>query len=167
MKNISTNGENIKLQTGKIYYVIDALYLHQIGEELQEIAEDDDLDKILKEKVFPYTDTPFAKITAEKETFNINFIESVDCNDIDIDDMSCFSTDSGLLIVVKEEYLLKLIGSFNYDKLVDSFQDDINIQNWEEITSNFKELDMALILAPGINTEFEFTGSGTYKIKQH
>jgi hypothetical protein len=166
MKNISVNGEDIKLKAGETYYIIDALYLHQIKEDLTEVPENENLDSILNNKVFPYTDTPYAKIIVKDEIFKINSIQSINYNDVEANDMCCFSTDSGLLILVKEAYLKELIICFDYDKLTDSVQEDINIQYWEEITSNYEEFETALILAPGVNTMYDFVGSGTYKIIQ-
>ena len=164
MTNISLNGEDLKFKVGIYYYVIDALYINQIKKEQVEIYLDNNFDEYLKTNVFPYTDTPFAKVRFNKEVFEISLIQRADYNDYIINDLSYFSTDSGLLVVVNEKYFKRFINNFDYNKLTDSIQDDINNQYWMDIISDFEELDIALILAPGINTQFDFNGSGLYRI---
>ena len=45
-----------------------------------------------------------------------------------------------------------------------SLIEPINISYWESITKQFELADIGLILSPGINSNIDFIGSGTYLI---
>jgi hypothetical protein len=52
MKNISNNDESLELSIGKQYYIIDALYISDIKNE---ILKTHTLPKDIRNKVFPFT----------------------------------------------------------------------------------------------------------------
>ena len=163
MRNISLNKEQIILNAGKKYYVMDALYLDDI-KNFPEDLDKNDLANEIKKKVFLYTKTPFAIYETNKGNFRIDMIHKVNYKEIEHFDDSYFSTDTGLLILFNECILIDLLKLYEYDKLVDSITSPINEEYWDYLSSHFTTNDVALMLAPGINSGVDFSGSGTYQI---
>ncbi|MCD0476655.1 hypothetical protein LPB87_19860 [Flavobacterium sp. EDS] len=160
MKNISINNEPLELSIGKSYYIIDALYLNDIKKEL---LSTNSLPEDIREKIFPYTDTPFAQYKSNKNTFFVNQIEKVDYDEVVEGDTSFFSTDTGLIVFVLEDILIEFLKDYNYEDLVDSENELINEDYWNELVSKFNSTDIGLILSD-MNSGNDFDGSGTYKI---
>ena len=77
MMNISLNKEPIKVNRNVEYIVIDALYIDDIKEKLLELRKDNIISEI-KEKIFPYTDTPFAEYIPKNNEVNLNQIKKVE-----------------------------------------------------------------------------------------
>ncbi|MNR35893.1 hypothetical protein D3C85_1537670 [compost metagenome] len=142
----------------KQYYVIDALYISDIKNEF---LKANSLPKDIRSEVFPYTDTPFALYKPNASTFSINQIIKVDYDEVVLEDLSFFSTDTGLIVFISEDILVEFLKDFNYEDLVDSENELINEKYWKQIISKFKLADVGLVLA---NLENDFDGSGTYKI---
>jgi hypothetical protein len=163
MRNVSIKGEDIKLISGKCYYIIDALYLNSIKSEIDAL-DISLLDEELEGKVFPYMGAPFAKIIG-RGLFQIKNIKRTKYEDMNPDDKNYFSSDTGLIIFVAEDILLKLLESYDYDTLVETIIGDIDFKYWDQIASNFSLYNLGLILAPGVNSGYEFEGSGIYKIE--
>jgi len=163
MKNISTENEPIELRIGVKYIVIDGLYINDIKEELENLRVDHLIGDI-REKVFQYTKTPFAEYTAHNKVFEISQLKKLGYQDVHTADKSVFSTDTGLVVFLNENRLLPFVKEFDYESLVESLDDLINISYWESITVDCNEGDIALVLSPGIDSGVEFEGSGTYKI---
>ncbi|KFF12584.1 hypothetical protein [Flavobacterium hydatis] len=162
MKNISTKNEPLELDINKSYYIIDALYLNDIKDEFlnkNSLPKDNDI----RNNVFPYTDTPFAKYKANKKTFFVSQIKKVDYDEVVLGDTSFFSTDTGLIILLLENILIEFIKNYNYEDLVDSKDELINENYWKGLTLKFNPTDIGLILSD-MNSENDFDGSGTYRI---
>ncbi|MCC9019746.1 hypothetical protein [Flavobacterium lipolyticum] len=160
MKNISKNNEPLELSIGKKYYIIDALYVTNIKNEF---LKANILPKDIRNEVFPFTDTPFALYKANNNIFFINQIKKVDYDEVVLEDLSFFSTDTGLILFLNEDLLVDFLKEFNYDDLVNSDNELINEKYWEELVSNFESTDFGLVLAD-IDSENDFDGSGTYKV---
>jgi len=163
MKNISLNGEPIELSVTIKYIVIDALYINEISAELAHLKRDDIFDEI-RNIVFPYTNTPFAEYIPEEKVFNLDQIKNVDHDKIDVNDIGVFTTDSGVVIFANKELFLDFASKFDYDELMDSSTDLLNLDYWNSIIDDFNLFDVALIVSPGINTSADFQGSGIYKL---
>lgn len=163
MKNISLNGEPVELTVSSKYIVIDALYINDIRSELGHLNKEDIFDEIRK-IVFPYTYNPFAEFVPEGKVFRIDQIKNVDFNKIDVGDIGVFTTDSGVVIFVNKKLFLDFVLKFNYDELVDSPVDLLNLDYWNSIIDDFNLCDVAIIVSPGINTGVDFQGSGIYKL---
>ncbi len=164
MKNISLNKEPIELAVGIKYIVIDALYINEIRLECPNLIGDNLLNEI-RSTVFPHTDTPLAEYTPLEKVFTVDKIKKVDYNQIDFEDSSVFSTDTGVIIFVNEKIFIDFISKFDFDELVDSSSELLNIANWSSIVEDFNFSDSAIIVSPGVNSGVEFDGSGTYKIE--
>jgi len=160
MKNISKNNEPLELSIGKQYYIIDALYITDIKNEF---LKANTLPKDIRNEVFPFTDTPFALYKANNTSFSINQIKKVDYDEVIFEDFSFFSTDTGLIVFLREDLLVDFLKEFNYDDLVNSDDELINEKYWEELVSNFESTDFGLVLA-NMDSNNDFDGSGTYKI---
>ncbi|OXE98199.1 hypothetical protein BC749_12022 [Flavobacterium araucananum] len=158
MKSLPNNNEPLELSINKQYYVIDALYLNDIKSEF---LKANTLPKDIRNEVFPYTDTPFAQYKPEENIFYVNQIIKVDFDEIVLEDLSFFSTDTGLIVFISEDILLEFLKDFNYEDLVDSENELINEKYWKQITSKFKLEDIGLVIA---DLENDFDGSGTYMI---
>ncbi len=165
MKHISLQGEDIALDINKTYVVIDALYLDDIKHEIDSLNITNLLDEI-REKVFPFTDIPFAMIMMkEANLFPIQNIYQIDYDSIsDSDRRACLASDTGLLVFIDENLIYEFTKNFSYDDLVDSTVHPVDIDYWNDITSSFDQSKLGLVLAPGIDSGYEFEGSGTYKI---
>lgn len=166
MPNISLHGEDIQLQSGKPYFIVDALYLDQIKNELSDNVNLSNLEDEIREKIFPYTETPFAVFTLE--ALGGTDISKIEVSNIkrteDVDSLS-FSTDTGLIVILQKSILLEFLKSFNYNELVEGLNDPVNISYWLELEKKFGEHSCGLILSPGIKSGFDFDGSGQYKIE--
>ncbi|MDL2141630.1 hypothetical protein QQY79_03785 [Flavobacterium tructae] len=161
MKNISNNSEPLELSIDKQYYIIDALYLNEIKSEFLRVSI---LPEDIRNKIFPYTDTPFALYKPDENTFYTNQIIKVDYDEVVLEeDLSFFSTDTGLIVFISEDILIEFLENFNYEDLVDSENELINEKYWKEIVSKFKFTDIGLVIANS-DSENDFDGSGTYKI---
>ncbi len=166
MTNISLKGEDVLLQRGKSYFIIDALYLNDIKNGLTGI-DIANLENDIREKIFPYTETPFAIIALNKigdglQAIEIDKIKKTGDEDVD---PRCFSTDTGLIIVLEKSIFLEFLTHFDYDKLVEGLSKPINISYWTELEQQFAKNNCGLILSPGIKSGFDFDGSGLYKIE--
>ena len=165
MANISLHGEDISIEVGKSYYVIDALYLGRIKEELSNTSIANDIEEEIKSKIFPYTEAPFAIISINSGNLlaSIKVSDIKKSNDENINARN-FSTDSGLVVIIEKSIFIDFINLFNYDKLVEGETELLNKGYWEQFQKNFGEHQCGVILAPGTNSEFEFDGSGLYEI---
>jgi len=163
MENISLNKKPIQLISGVKYIVIDALYIEDIKKEIPALNSDNILVEIRK-KIFPYTDTPFAEYVPLKSTFTLNQIKKVGYNIIKPGDYSALSTDSSVLIFANEEIFLDFVSKFEYHELVNSSVQLLNTNYWYSITAHYSMCDTAIIVAPDVNADVDFDGSGTYRI---
>lgn len=163
--NISIEGESLSINEGN-YIIIDGLYLDNIKNYItsNKIENNISLNK-LKSKLFAYpkTNTPFAIIKLNQRTkFNVHSVRKSDYNSEDEDIEQCLSTDTGLLIIINTNLLVKFILKYDFNKLVDI--PPIDSSYWRSLTQEFDDNDIGLLLNPGINSGFEFDGSGYYKI---
>lgn len=163
MNNISLNKETLELRRGIQYIVVDALYINDIKEEISNLSSENIVSEI-RNKVFPYTDTPFAEYIPTESIFNLEQIKKVDYNQIKTIDKSVLSTDSGVLIFIAEKLFENFVLKFDYGDLVNSSTNLINIDYWNSITSDYILSDVAILVSPGIDVGVEFDGGGTYKI---
>lgn len=163
MKNISLNGEPIELSVTIKYIVIDALYINDIRSELGNLNKGNIFSEV-RSVVFLYTDTPFAEYIPEEKVFNLDQIKKVDYDKIDMNDIGVFSTDSGVVIFVNKELFVDFVSKFDYDELMDSSTDLLNLDYWNSVIDNFNLFDVAIIVSPGINTGADYQGSGIYKL---
>lgn len=164
MGNISLNNEPLRLRTGTTYIIIDALYLNDIKECIQNIDTSIDVIARIKSVAFPYMDTPFAMYLAKESLFDISQIKKVNYSDVDVKDPSFFSTDTALMVFISETLLLQFVDVFDYDELLDSGDPLINIDYWNSIVDQYDVLEFGLLMSQGIGVDADFDGSGTYKI---
>lgn len=166
MNNVSLKGEDIVLNSGKCYYVLDVLYLNDIRAEFDNLQKDK-LDQEIMQKVFPYTDAPFAKIKLAENQFQVSCIKKIGVDKLSSDNRNCFTSDTGLILFVEESLFSIIVKICNYDDLVDSQVEEINSECWNKITSEFPDNELGLILAPGVNSGYDFEGGGVYSINQN
>lgn len=158
MKNVSLQNNDIILEEDSNYIVIDPLYIAEIKDNL--FCKNVDFKRI-REDCFPYTDTPFTIFKSNLNTFSISRIKKSDNMD---NNLELFSIDSGSVIFIEENIFFDFITYFNYDKLFDSSVDLINQDYWNLITNKYKLNNIGFIISMGVNSIYEFNGSGTYKI---
>lgn len=163
MYNISEKGDSIHLNKGE-YIIIDGLYLNDIkiyfeSTELGAISIED-----FKKKIFPYNSIPFsiAKFSSDY-IFNISQLQKVNYNEISDSYEKYLSTDTGLLIFINKNILQEFIVDYDFDKLVD--YSSLNYQYWSSLYKKFNNKNIGLILSPGLHSEYEFNGSGVYKVE--
>lgn len=163
MSNISIEGEKLILDKG-CYFVIDGLYLNDVRDYIQSKEQKNDLTfDELKSEVFPYTDTPFAIIEInESSEFDLKRFQKAEYQSISDCIHKYLSTDTGLLLLIKEGILVEFVKLYDFDKLVDL--DPIDTDYWSSIIKDFNDNDIGLIVSPGINSEYEFDGGGLYQI---
>ena len=164
MGNISINMEVVDINEGETYFVIDALYLNTIKPEIGQIAANR-MEEDLRQKVFPYNDIPFAKFKALEDSFSVNQIRSIAYDKIEKGDLSVFSTDTGLILLIHEHILMDVVKECDYGTLVDSTTGPVNLDYWNRLAGQFNKGDMALILSPGLGFAVDFSGSGSYRIE--
>jgi hypothetical protein len=159
--NILINNGFLELKVGNNYIVIDALYINDIKEQISDLNEFNFLEEI-KEKVFIYCNTPFVKYSPEKKFFTMNQIVKFFDETTDSDNKCVFSTDTGLVLFIEEKFIKEFIQLFNYDYLVDEKDDLLNLEYWNSIISNYEFNSFGIVVAPGINSGYDFGGSGRY-----
>lgn len=156
--NISLHREHLKLDVGKTYLVIDSLYVNDIRDAFfNKYIEEYDYNEI-RRIVFPYVATPFTFYNSGTPIFDVQQIEPATQS---LNTGRCFSVDSGLLIFINTEIFFNLLPLFDFEELVETNNGLINISYWKKLTSNFKEIDLALVLA---SSDMTFSGSGVYHI---
>ncbi|MCT4646086.1 MAG: hypothetical protein N4A74_13955 [Carboxylicivirga sp.] len=164
MKNVSQNGELVHLEPQVDYLVIDTLYLEDIKEYIENNNDLFHLEEV-RDHVFEFMEYPFAEIRVEDGEFLINrIIQVVDI--AKVNDLSrCFASDSGLIILIKKSLFKEVVKNISYEMLTDHKSEILNLNYWEDLSTKYLLTDLALILAPGINCGFDFTGSGLYLIR--
>jgi hypothetical protein len=160
--NISLNKEDIQLNVGR-YLVVDALYLNEIKEYFKINKVLNSIDDIRK-LVFPYTNSPFAEYNSENAVFCIIQIKKIDVEKVDICEKKCFSVDSGLILFLQDSVLYDFLYKYDFEELVESNSEIINMKYWESLVASFDFKSIAAIVSPGIDSGFEFDGSGIYCI---
>lgn len=167
MKNLSLDNEPILLTKNKNYIAIDALYIKEIKENFA-VIDFENFKADIREKVFafPYTDIPFAEFKANESTFTINSIKKVNYENLVDNKKVALSVDSGIILIIAECIFIDFIVKSNFDfcKLVDTENEVINSEYWGDITSLFPFDAIALISSSGDESNYDFKGSGTYKI---
>jgi hypothetical protein len=78
-------------------------------------------------KVFPYTDFPFLEYSSNESYLKITQIKKVDYDQIN-EKYIIFSTDTSVLIIVNERIFVDFLTRFDYNKLVDSNIEIINLE---------------------------------------
>lgn len=56
----------------------------------------------------------------------------MDYDDLSTEDKSCFSSDTGLIILIDESLLITFIKEYDYEELVDSIVETLNYGYWEK-----------------------------------
>ena len=163
MENISLNGEPLKVDSGCIYVIIDALYLNDIKAALPDTKDSQSLSE-LRRSVFQHTETPFSERKFDFDILSIDRIKKVLNHDLHKSKHIYFSSDTGLVVVIKKEILFLFIKDYNYEQLVDDAVQPVSIDYWRSVVKALKATDVGLILAPGVESGYEFDGSGTYEI---
>lgn len=163
MLNISIEGEKLILDKGT-YFVIDGLYLNDVRDYIQSKEHKNDLKlDELKSEVFPYTDTPFAILEINENCeFDITRFQKVEYDSISDCVSKYLSTDTGLLLFIKEGILVEFLDRYDFDKLVDL--DPIDTYYWSSIVKDFSDNEIGLIVSPRISSKYEFDGGGLYQI---
>ncbi|SFE33916.1 hypothetical protein SAMN05518672_105328 [Chitinophaga sp. CF118] len=160
--NISVNGGQIKLNIDKVYFVIDVLYCTKIKKNIN-VLDASNFGKDIKVKLFPDLDTPYAKFLNRNNLFSIEFIQYLD-EDIDSSDAAlCFATDTGLIVFVEESIFIDFISNSDYDQFVDAATSS-KIDYWAMLEAKYTPGDIALVLAAGEDSGYEFSSGGVYKI---
>lgn len=160
--NLSLKGENIELTGKSDYYIIDALYLNDVKENLDYINTRN-LEQELKEKVFPFTVCPIGRISTSDHSISISIDKIKQISEAQVSSSS-FTSDSGLILLIRTDVFFKFLAIYNFDTLTEGLNDPVNIFYWNNVITQFPEKSCALILAPGINSGFEFVGSGLYSL---
>lgn len=162
MNDLSINGEPVFLREGHTYLVIDVFYLTDI----RLAGGDVDLEdlKLVKEKVFPHCPAPFALVKKTgKGFFPIAQQNIKSVNNEKVDD-SYFVSDTGLAVFFKRDDLSLFVNQFYYDLLVEGNLSPVNIAYWNDFKAKAELNTCALVLAQGINSGNDFTGSGFYTL---
>lgn len=165
MDNISFKRNYIEFNEGVNYLIIDALYFtciktYMIEKGIQIKINDD------KTLIFPYNEIPFTWYKAESNFLYIHQIKKFNYSDLQLHIDNAFSSDTGLILCISEGILYSVLNDFNFDDLVDSNSEPICFDYWQNLTNKFQHKDIGLILPTGIDSGFEFEGSGIYYISK-
>lgn len=153
------------IQVNEEYTVIDALYLTEIIDNFHLLSEDN-FENDIRNLVFPFNDYPFATFNSTKEIFELSQIKKIDYKEAENFKSSCFSTDTGLLLIIRKEVFFQFckMQDYNFDALVDSEDYIINLDFWNNITKTFKKTDILLFIAESSDSNYDFKGSGIYMV---
>jgi hypothetical protein len=75
----------------------------------------------------------------------------------------CFSSDTGMLILIAKDILMDFIQKYSLDELLNS-SDVYNKEYWNNLISKYEISSIGLIFSPGYKSGYEFEGSGSYII---
>lgn len=162
MNTLPLKGESIHLRKGNTYIIIDALYLNDIRLNLDKINLGD--LRNVKESVSPYNKFPFGIINLKGYgLFEIN-VKDILSTDYDNGDESCFSSDTGLVLIFRVSDLVFFVSMIDYDSLADNALSPEKFTFWDELRKIGGEETCALLLAQDVKSGYDFNGSGIYKI---
>ena len=167
MSNISfLNKDCISIKENELYIVIDSLYLMEIKNNISNLEQLDNIDLLskIRKEIFPYTDLPFAEYHSNTSLFNIEKIKKIRYDDALKTHKKAFSTDTGLIVFLRINIFKEFILNFDYEILVDDPIEIINLEYWNNVTSNFNNTDVGLIYSIEEKNNIEFTGGGVYII---
>ncbi|GAA3915741.1 hypothetical protein GO495_19120 [Chitinophaga oryziterrae] len=164
MNNLSKSGEDINLKTGKHFVIIDVLYVEDIRKEMGNL-DLSNLYKEIKDKIFPFAYAPFSRFLNKKPIFPISAIkDGRDEIGVNKDNPLFFSSDTGTLIFIAEDYFTDFISICDYDEIIEAVIPPYKRSFWDSITSRYPAGDIALVASPGLNSGYELVGGGAYKI---
>ncbi len=166
MDNISVGGESLKLKPNESFIAIEGLYINNIRSQIDNLDERNLLNDI-RSKVFafPFTDIPFATFSTKSGLFDVEWIKKIDYDHIFNNIRSqCFSCDSGLILLLHTEIISIIARRFDFEELVDSESDPISSKYWDVVTKDINTDSIGLVLAPGVNSGYDFEGGGVYRI---
>jgi hypothetical protein len=139
---------------------MDALYIDDV-KEMIDTLNFDRLHEDIKEKVFPYCPSPFARFMNLNRVFSIKSIKHASRKD---GQGSYFVTDTGLLVFVAESIFADFIRHNDYNQFVDAVASPFNTAYWDKVRLNYPPGSIALVLSPGAYSGYDLAGSGQYKI---
>lgn len=169
MRNVSLHSERITLNPGSRYFVIDTLYVNDLArEDLPSVGP----DAFIRDRVFsyPHAQTMFVLIDirerSEELVVHVGDILSVTDEVAEANVDSCFVTDTGLIVFVREENLSDLVSALDFYELVDTngAHETVDLEYWDRIAGRYHLNDLALMVSPGLDSGYEFVGSGLYMI---
>jgi hypothetical protein len=152
----------LNLEINCKYVLIDALYINNIKKRIKDI-DPNLLIEDYKNIIFPYARFPYAIYNNTSTTFEISRIKR---NNYEFDDSNSaifLDSDTGILIIIKENQLLNFAEKFDFGKLVDS-DDLVNLNYWEEITQDYLETDIGLIAHQLGRNQTDLSGGGEYMV---
>jgi hypothetical protein len=174
--NVSMDGESLWLASGLGYWLIDALYLTEIVEEA-DMLDTHDLGASAR-RLFEWNPTPFARFELPPVggPYELEVADIILGNDASAAYITYpqhhFGTDSAVLVVVAEKNIPALIDRrFSYDALTacqpgeQPCYDAFSARYWQQITAGIVPLTVGLIYSPGLNSGFDFVGSGFYQLR--
>lgn len=169
MHNISLASDDVILNPGGSYYVIDTLYLNDIRENLPALPSDG-LEAFIRQNIFPDAGYPFALIDTHQYTeeivVRVGNISAVSDQFAEADIDACFVTDTGLIAFIRKEIFIDLVAIFDFYDLVDvdDHHEPVNVTYWNRIAGRYHPNDIALMLSPGVGSGYDFVGSGLYAV---
>lgn len=159
---ISDNGSKLHLQPFGRYLVMDAMYFAACKAHIEIIVFADFLDEIRK-KVFVYTDIPCSYCQlGDDGIFCIEWIKDASDDDVKLAKDQCFCSDCGMLIFVAADLVEEVLSRLDFDRLTESLVLGINFEYWNSFVATFADKSVALVFAPGMDSGFDFQGSGQY-----
>lgn len=166
--NISyLNNGFIYLKNNEAYIIIDALYITEIGDRIS-LLEDLEMGKLLdkiRNTVFPYTDFPFAEYHSAEGEFNVEYIKKTTYEKaLDDNSKNIFVSDTGMILCLRIDVLKNFAKNFNYETLVDSSIEILNLEYWNSIVEKFDIEDVALIYSVENDSDSAINGGGVFKI---
>lgn len=162
--NLSNSGETIELEINEVYIVIDPLYVENIRRGIT-FVNSEDIFVDIRKRIFPYTDTPFAEFIPSESDFKIENIKWVDCQNSVKNENSICSVDSGFLIFINKKFFADFTMVFDWGRLIIDEISYLSSVYWESISNRYPTKSIALVSAPGIDSGYDFVGSGLYRIE--
>jgi hypothetical protein len=138
------------------------LYINKIKKRIKEIDPNLQFEDY-KNIIFPYARFPFAIYNSSSTTFEISRIKRNNYEFANSNSAIFFDSDTGILVLIKENKLLNFAKRFDFNNLVDS-DDLVNLNYWEEITKDYLETDIGLIAHQLDNNHPDLSGGGEYMV---
>jgi hypothetical protein len=163
--HISEDGREISLLKNERFIVMDAMYLDEVRASGITIDYSNFIQEV-KHKVFIYNKIPAAGMMSPDDgIMRIEWIRNVDYEEVKDSDESCFCTDTGLLLFIKEDLLQEFTLVFEREHLFDFRIGSLHYEYIQSLLDRFPMGSIGIVLEPGLDTGYDFTGSGCYRLE--
>lgn len=174
-KALSLDGATLEIQNRSGYVIlIDVLYTSDIKENAVRLdvtsGEKSLIEDVirLEEMSFPYGENLIGVLPSPPSLFSLRveaIISLPDSEEVAKQDRSVFGTDTGLIGIVDAGSFQEFVRHIDYNELVESLDYVDMLAYVSELHNKMGGIYCGFILTPGMDSGYDFMGSGRYRIR--